>query len=79
MLYSWIYLYHSRTDLLYLWCMYMQINYLPAGGGRCWGERGFHGNAVHKSELLPQSRRDLQLMMSQIQEINFVVQTSHSL
>ncbi len=30
-LYSWIYLYHSPTDLHYL-RRHMQINYLPAGG-----------------------------------------------
>ncbi len=34
LLYSWIYLYHSNTELHYLWphILYMQINSLPAGG-----------------------------------------------
>ncbi len=34
LLYSWIYLYYSPTDLHYLWrhIGYMQINSLPAGG-----------------------------------------------
>ncbi len=41
LLYSWIYLYHGRTDLHYLWpaaYIYMQMNYLPAGGAVGAGE-----------------------------------------
>ncbi len=59
--------------------LYIFVNDLSASGRRCWSgrARGFPGNcnAGHKSEL----QRDLQFVMSQIQENKFVVQISRSL
>ncbi len=130
-------LYHSPTDLYYLWRIYMQSNSLPAGSTvvvleikvspvtlytnqssahkLCFIRHymqdenendiqyflktfGFHQkysdikitvsilkHTVLSQELSPPAnhsnfhRRDLQFVMSQIQENNFVVQTSRSL
>ncbi len=55
LLYSWIYLYHSPTELHYLW-PHIYANELSASGRHCWsGDRGFPGNTVHKTELLSQT------------------------
>ncbi len=56
LLYSWIYLYHSPTDLHYLWPN-IYANEFSASGRRCWSGRewGFPGNAVHKTELCSQT------------------------
>ncbi len=56
LLYSWIYLYHSPTDLHYLW-LHIYANSFSASGRRCWSgrARGFPGNTVHKAELRSQT------------------------
>ncbi len=59
----------------------MQINSLPVGDAVGAGEIEV-GNAVHKTELNPTIQiyvGGIIFVISQMQENNFVVQTSHSL
>ncbi len=56
LLYSRIYLYHSPTDLHYLW-RHIYANSFSTSRRHCWSgrARGFPGNAVHKTELCSQT------------------------
>ncbi len=50
---EFIYLYHSPTLTLFVAAYICKL--IIYQQRRCWRERGFHGNTVHKAELLPQT------------------------